>query len=427
MSFSLQNKSAQAVVNSEEAALDLSSTQHFGRYASSVSDGERAARIQLLQAVQAISGTLNAGASQSDREGRLCKESVQALTSHNLWRMRLCTELGGLELPIATQIEVLSALAAEDTSSAWCTMVANNGLAVLGATMPEAAVERIFAGGVPRCTIVASPSGSATPTDGGFTLNGTWRLASSIQHAQWVYATAFVERDPSRLLPLAVPVQDVELLETWNVVGLAGTGSKDFKLTDYFLPAELAGREHAPFAQVRGIRRYDLVDVEFLESYEHLAFALGVMRRSLRELHVVFSMPLSGRYVSEREVVESEMGKALVQLQALEALTYSVFDRIDAAAFGELKGWSESERYLPRALASWATKLALECVQFAFHRAGMMALGAPNIFEKLLRDMSVAANHVVVNDVALPAYTQHLIELGTPLDFRPRTLTQREI
>ncbi len=372
-------------------------------------------RNELLEAVSAISGILNHGAAQSDAEGKLTRESLTALTSHDLWRMRLCRQMGGLELPIVTQIEVLSALAAEDTSSAWCTMVANNGLAMLGATMPSAAVERIFADGVPRCSIVAPPGGTATPTEGGFILNGTWRLASSIHHAEWVYATALVDRDPSRLLPMAIPVRDVEVLDTWNVAGLAGTGSNDFKLTDYFLPAELAGREDAPFSHVRGARRDDLVEVEYLESYEHLAFAMGVARRALRELRLVYSKPLPGRYVAEREMVEGELGRAVVELQAVEALAYSIFTRIDEAACGEAQSWSDTERHLPRALASWASNLALRCVQLAFHRAGLMALRRPNIFEKLLRDMSVAATHVVVDDLAFPAYAQHLIETGAPL------------
>ncbi len=372
-------------------------------------------RDELLQAVASISGILNHGAAQSDTEGKLTDESLTALTSQDLWRMRLCRQLGGLELPIVTQIEVLSALAAEDTSSAWCTMVANNGLAMLGATMPEAAVARIFADGVPRCSIVAPPGGTATPTVDGFILNGTWRLASSIHHAEWVYVTALVDRDPSRLLPMAIPARDVEVLDTWNVAGLAGTGSNDFKLTDYFLPSELAGREDGPFSHVRGIRRDDLVEVEYLESYEHLAFAIGVARRALRELRLVYSKPLPGRYVAEREVVEGELGRAVVELHAVEALAYSIFTRIDAAACGAAQSWSDAERHLPRALASWATNLALKCVQLAFHRAGLMALRRPNIFEKLLRDMSVAATHVAVDDVAFPAYAQHLIETGAPL------------
>jgi indole-3-acetate monooxygenase len=369
----------------------------------------------LLAAIARIAPVLESGASESDRRGQLVEETVGALRSHGLWRMRLPRALGGLGLSIVSQIQVLIALAEVDASSAWCTMVVNNGLSVLGTTMPDDAFKRVFAQGVPACSIVAAPGGTATTAKGGFLLNGTWRLASSIKHADWVHATAYIDRDPSRLLPLAIPAADVELLDTWQVVGLSGTGSNDFKLTDYFLPAALAGREDNPYCQIRADLRYDSVDIEHLDSYEHLAFAIGVGRRALRELRSILTKPLPGRYICDREVVQEELGKAVVQLQAAEALAYVVFARVDAAAQGDVQGWSADDRHLPRSLAAWATALALECTQLAFRRAGLSALHKPNIFDKLLRDMSVAATHVVVDDASFPSYAQHLMETGAPL------------
>ena len=86
------------------------------------SDGDR----DVLPGITAIAGTLRAGAASSDANGRLADASVEALRSQGLWRMRPCRELGGLELSIVAQISALAAIAAEDASSAWCTMVANN-------------------------------------------------------------------------------------------------------------------------------------------------------------------------------------------------------------------------------------------------------------------------------------------------------------
>jgi len=373
-------------------------------------------RARLLAAVAAIAPTLHAGAGTSDDNGRLADASVTALRMHGFWTMRLCQDLGGLELSIVDQIEILAALAAEDTSAAWCTMVANNGVSILGATMPAAAIARLFADGVPPCSIVAAPGGSAMPVEGGYLLKGTWRLASSIHNARWVHALALVERDPSRPLAVAIPVADVELLNTWNVVGLAGTGSNDFKLTDYFIPADLAGNEGDPHRQLRGRRRYDLVDVEHLESYEHLAFAIGVARRALRELRMVLAQPPAGRHIGDRELVQEQFGRSVLRLQTVEALAHSLYARIDAAALGAEQ--SSGERYLPRVLATQASELALECVQLAFRRSGLAALHKPNILEKLLRDMSVAATHTVVDDTAFAAYAQHLVESGLPFEFR---------
>jgi len=366
----------------------------------------------LLDAVKAIGGTLQIGADASDRDGRLSPDSIVALRASGLWQMRLCRELGGHELPITEQIEVLAALASQDTAAAWCTMIANSAVAVLGATMPDAAIERIFASGIPACSIVAAPSGVARPVDGGYMLDGTWRLAGSIRDAQWVHACALVERDPSRVLPLAIPACDVEVLDTWNVVGLGATGSNDFRLADYFLPAQLAGTENGPYRQVRGQRRYDRVDVAYLGSYEHLAFAMGVARRALGELRQVFTQPPAGHHVGDRELVQEQFGRAAVRLQTIEALAESVYRRIDAAMLGDVEAWSGHDRHLPRVLAAQASELALECVQLAFRRSGMASLRRPNIHEKLLRDMSVAAIHTVVDDYAFATYTQSIIENG---------------
>jgi len=365
---------------------------------------------QLLAAVAEIADTLASEAASSEAHGRLTARAVEALRGHDLWRMRLCRELGGLELPIVTQIKVLAALAAEDASSAWCTMVANNSVAILGATMPEATVERIFANGIPACSIVAATGGKATEVADGFLLTGTWRLASGIHHADWVHATAHVNGDPSRLLPLALPARDLKLLDSWHAVGLAGTGSNDFSLTDYLLPADLTGRAANPYGQLRGTRRYDLVGLDHLEAYEHLAFAIGVSRHALTELRRLLAHSHTVRQNADREVVQSQLGHAEVKLQAIEALALSVYDRVDAAALGHTHAWSETDRYLPRALAVWATQHALECAQLAFHRAGAVALYRPNIFTKLLLDMSVAATHVMVDDTAIASYAQHLIE-----------------
>lgn len=375
-------------------------------------------RDDLLLAVREIAPALREQSAQAETEGRLAPSTVALLRSRALWRMRLCRELGGLELPIVDQLLVLAALAAEDSSSAWCTMVANNAVAVLGASMPDDAVAQVFADGPPASSIVAGPGGKAVQVGGGYRITGTWRLASGVHNATWVHATAHVDGDPSRVLPLALPGADLEVLDTWHVVGLAGTGSNDFSLTDYHLPESLTGPESNPYGQLRGTRRYDHVGLEHLETYEHLAFAVGVGRRVLRELRSALASGSAGRRTADREVVQSELGRAVVELQAVEAAATTVFGRADAAASGDVEAWREDDRYLPRALAAWATKSALDWAQLAFRRSGAFALHRPNVLEKLLRDMSVAATHVMVDDSGLGGYGQHLIETSAVLESR---------
>ena len=385
-------------------AVMLGAEQVFPDESSGSGDAE-----DMLTAVAQISETLTRHAQQSEAEGQLAAPVVDALRSHGLWRMRLCRELGGAELSIIDQVRVLSALAAVDTSSAWCTMVANNAVAILGATMPSETVAQVFAVGVPACSIVAAPSGRARPTDNGYTLSGTWRLASAVRHAEWIHASTFVDGDPSRPMAVALPARDVEVLDSWNVIGLRGTGSNDFSLTDYPLPAALAGPVGGARTQLRGQRRYDRVDLEGMESYEHLAFALGVARRALDELSATLARPGRQR-TADREVVQRELGQALVTLRAIEATAHSIYTQVDAATTGREQSWPATDRRLPRALGVWATGRALQCVELAFHRAGAASLQRPNILEKLLRDMNVAASHVMVDDTALCSYAREFIE-----------------
>ncbi len=361
---------------------------------------------RLLDAVDTIASIVEDGALESDRQGQLTDKTVTALREHGFWRMRLCREMGGMELTVTSQIQVLAALAAVDTSSAWCTMIANSAVATLGATMSQSAVERIFANGVPACSVAAAPAGVASPDRDGYRLTGTWRLASAIHHAEWLHAVAFVDGDPSRPLPVAIPAHDVEVRDTWHVVGLAGTGSNDFTLTDYHLPPELVGRTGNPRAPLRGSRRYDLLALDDLESCEHLAFAIGVARRALDELLAV----LARGPIGDREVVQVQLGEAMVSREAMEATAASIYRRVDAAAAGDASAWSAAQRHLPRAVAVWATRRALELVQLAFQRSGSAALHRPNIFDKLLRDMSVAATHVMVDDAALAVHAHRGIE-----------------
>lgn len=388
----------------------LSTTEPVSTMGSGGPEASSTGRRRLLAAVAEIAPLLQAEADQSDQAGRLSPRSVEALRSHDLWRMRLCRERGGLELSITDQIAVLAALAEVDTSSAWCTMVANSSVGVLAATMPDATLDQLFGDGVPTCSIVAAPGGKATRVEGGYRLTGMWRLASGIHHATWVHVPALIDGDPSRLLTFAVPVAEIQVQDSWHVVGLSGTGSSDFTADECFLPEVLAGREGNSYGQLRGERRYDLIGFDRVESYEHLAFALGVSRRALSELRQNLATMPSSRHTADREVVHNQLARATLELHAIEALTHTTYAKIDAAATGRTDAWNPLDVHLPRALAVWATESALNHTQLAFQRTGAPALHGPNILDKLVRDMSVAATHIMVDDTAVASYGQHLLE-----------------
>ena len=84
------------------------------------------------------------------------------------------------------------------------------------------------------------PSGIAMPVPGGYRVQGRWRYSSGCEHCDWAFLGATIEGAaggyPDRCLFL-IPRSDYEIIDTWHVSGLKGTGSHDIAVKDAFVPA----------------------------------------------------------------------------------------------------------------------------------------------------------------------------------------------
>ncbi|MGO7522356.1 flavin-dependent monooxygenase, partial [Rhizobium brockwellii] len=87
-----------------------------------------------------------------------------------------------------------------------------------------------------------APVRMAECVEGGFRLSGDWAFASGCENAQWALCAAIVPPNGGEERPvpafLLVPASDYTIAETWDVVGLAGTGSKSLILKDVFVPED---------------------------------------------------------------------------------------------------------------------------------------------------------------------------------------------
>ena len=196
-------------------------------------------RKMLLDRVAAISDTLRASAAKSEELGVLAPEAVTGM-----FRLKLCTELGGADADPRTEMLVLENLAYHDLTSGWCTMVAATAIGSAGAFLPQSGLDRVFANGhVPTASIVLAPTGRAKREGKGYRISGRWRFNSGIDHAEWVVVAAIVEDaeegGPAPIMAV-FPARDVTLYDNWRgATGLRGTGSCDCSVENYFLSEEL--------------------------------------------------------------------------------------------------------------------------------------------------------------------------------------------
>ena len=143
----------------------------------------------LMDAVESVRGTLEAGAQQSEETATLPQASVDALYNSGLFRLKLPQVLGGAEADLVTQLDVLEAVSRIEPSAGWCLMIGAASLGGLGAFLPDEAIDELFVdGNPPRTAGVFAPFGQAVPVDGGYRLNGRWSFASGVRHSQWISA-----------------------------------------------------------------------------------------------------------------------------------------------------------------------------------------------------------------------------------------------
>ena len=111
--------------------------------------------------------------------------------------------------------------------------------------MPNEAAREIFTG---RESVAAGAfrlNGMARAVEGGYVVSGRWSLGSGIPHATWalggcrVYDGETLREAPNGgPVPLMAffPKAEVEVIDTWHVAGLRGTGSHDYQVSELFVP-----------------------------------------------------------------------------------------------------------------------------------------------------------------------------------------------
>ncbi len=84
-----------------------------------------------------------------------------------------------------------------------------------------------------------APTGKATVADGGYTLSGRWSFSSGCDHCSWVLLGGLVFNEDGNVIDFKtfmVPREKYTIIDVWNMVGLAGTGSNDIVVEDVFIP-----------------------------------------------------------------------------------------------------------------------------------------------------------------------------------------------
>jgi alkylation response protein AidB-like acyl-CoA dehydrogenase len=336
-------------------------------------------------------------APESERRRRLPEELVDAMADAGVFRMLVPEAVGGLERHPRELVDTVEELARGDGAAGWCAAIgATSGL--LGAYLPEESARAIYAD--PRAISggVFAPRGRATRVDGGYRVTGRWPFASGCSHCDWLMGGCLIEGDDPPMPTLMIaPAADVEIHDTWDSMGLRGTGSHDIEMRDLFVPAEraaslVADRPTAP-GPLYAFPVFGLLAIGIG------AVGLGIARGALddvRELAGVRVPSGSRRTMAERPVVQAELAASEARLRAARALLGETIDHAWAEASGSGEVPTEQRAAL-RLAATHAAVTGAEVTSAAYRLGGGSSVyESKSPLPRRFRDAHTATQHMLV-------------------------------
>ena len=376
-----------------------------------------AKRQALLDAVESLRGVFLAGSDEGEAAGTLPQSTVDAIYDSGLFSFKTPQVLGGAEADAMIQMDVIEAASRIESAAGWCLMIGAGSLSGMAAFLPNGAIDEIFVGGVaPKAAGVAAPTGKATLVEGGYRVSGRWAFASGIRHSQWVGFGAMVADGNSTLqqVRMVVPTSQVQIHDNWDVLGLRGTGSCEFSLSDVFVPQRFTwgGTEAKP---LRGGPNF-LLGRPGMQTTGHCGFALGVGRRALDAVTELAKQKKRGYrgnevLVADRGSFQRFLGESDLRLRAAKALC---METIEEAWESVCQGITPPPplQIRLRASGTYSTTEASDIVSQAFRFGGGTAMYNSHILQKCLRDINASAQHQMVSDRAYENHGQFI--LGFP-------------
>lgn len=371
------------------------------------------ATIDTVTAAREIAPELSARAQEAEQLKTMAPDLVERARHAGLFRLALPRDLGGLELPPATMVEVIEELCRADGSAGW-TILIGNGSAFAAWLEPSVAKE-LLAGRDLIGGGVFAPMGRLTPDGAGkFALNGLWSFCSGSPHSDLFFNGAFVfDGDRPRMLPgrgpdwrlTAVPAAEVQVIDNWDVSGLRGTGSHDvtvdtvvreeYTASPFFEPARHDGPMwRLPFFTFVGTLM--------------AGFPLGVARRSLDEFTVAAPKkfrPGSTGSLAEEDDVQVALTRAEGRLQSSRAFVFDALGELwETAQRGDVPDAKQRGKFLLS--TQQAMRASVSAVNIAFGFAGASAIHADHPMQRCFRDIHAAAQHIYFSPAASKRYAK---------------------
>jgi alkylation response protein AidB-like acyl-CoA dehydrogenase len=383
-------------------------------------DRERRGAALIAQA-KSLVPLIKAAADRIEHDREVPKDVLDAMHEARLFRMLIPRSVGGEEVEPAAFFQVMETIASADASVGWC-LGQNSGVSMAAAYLdPKVAHELFGAARAAVATGAPSFAAKAIAVDGGYRVTGHWHFASGSRHSQWMggHATICEADGNPRLGPNGKPLEQrtmffpkskATVTDTWQVIGLRGTGSDDYAVKDLFVPAAYSfTRESNDDRRETGaLYRFSIFN---MFGMAFCAVALGIARSVLDDFVALAKAKKahsSGKLLAENNYIQTQIGMSEARLGAARSYVLDSYARLyEQAAAGITTSFEQ--RLALRGATCFAIHQAREVGDFAYHAAGANAIFDKNPFERRFRDLHTVTQQSQAHMENFEAFGQSLL------------------
>jgi indole-3-acetate monooxygenase len=359
----------------------------------------------LLSAVDRIRPLIIENAAHAEANRQLSGAVYDAMYQAGLFAMLAPKSRGGFELHPIESMRVLEAVARIDSAAAW-NLVMNQAVSNFAGWLPAEGADELFHCGVPTTASGFYPPATATRADGGWRITGQVSFASGCHHAKWLAMPAVEmedgrpKSDPTTGQPAIFvgffPRSAGSVKETWNTVGMRGTGSADIAVHDQFVPDRMTGfigplKSPAPGFEGPLYRMFPLHGL-LGEAIVSVGVAAAAVDQAVR-LCKAKTPAYNAVPLREQQLAQYQMGRARARVEAARDTLYRAADAAyDDVASGGNSLSIEAKIRVQLAL-SFAAEACAEAVRYVNDAIGASSIRLENPFERHFRDLHVLMQH----------------------------------
>ncbi|WP_305780252.1 acyl-CoA dehydrogenase family protein [Nocardia nova] len=362
----------------------------------------------VLDNIIAIADEIRAGAEEGESLGRLPDDMAKGLKDAGLIRLLQRKKYNGFEAHPRVFAETVMKTAGIYGSAGWVGGIVGVHPWQLAFADPKVQEEVLGADGDTWQASPYMPGGVAVPRDGGYVLNGRWQFSSGTDHCDWIFLGALVGGDDGKpLMPpwglhVILPRSDYEIVpDSWDVVGLRGTGSKDIIVKDAFVP-DYRVMDSAKVIDGTAAKEYGVTETLYKMPWSTM-FPLGITSATIGICEGLLAAGIeyqrdrvgaAGTLVKDDPYVLHALAESASEIDAARQQLLANVDRIyDMVDLGEEIDFETRARVRrDQVRAAWR---AVRAADEIFDRAGGNALRMDKPLQRFWRDAHAGLHHAI--------------------------------